>query len=726
MISAESSSPAPSRRALLAGMAGAGGMLVAGTALAPAANADPAGKPREPVHALGTVKELLDLDGKWLQNGALASVAGYFNPGDGGGGLLRWDAASATSANGGTVLAPAGATTGRWLAVHNGVFDFRRFGIFDAKVNADAALDAMVNDPAVSRVEAHTDLNFVKRHTFGRSTIELDFGGHTITAKGIEPNTHDNPFGAVLYFRGQTTGNAITFTAPEPIAELSDVFPVADSGAFTVGDWYAVEVNPVGGKYERELQKLFQITQIVDRTHIRVGYQNGWPFAAGRTFTWTRTSPVTNVRVTDMNFVGVGGDELSGAHPLAFEYAVRCDVSRVHGTATFWPVIMRRWNTHFRTRDCSLVNPPNVEYGGAGYLTQQIYCLYGHVEDCHTSNARHLNDWTASAYCYVTNCHGDGDDQGPFVTHGQYEHDLVYTGCSGLMTFANSGAAWGSSAKRITVRRHVCSWFVARVKVTDLTLEDVQVIGKPGLQGSGMIWVNADGVQLRGCQASDTFIVSQSSNRSGRPNVISGCAIPARPTTQVVYPGQQGSEIVQGNVSAPLHFDRCAFTGMDGNAFNGTGELRFTDCVFTGAPESRPVTVAGDLAITGGSQTNVGFVLTAARDQRLCVGGGATVSGTNAGKAFFARANGKGVVTWSLADYRSGTADAGTAHVRIEGGVNRYQAGGVTFTGGAITLAESAFAGDSYLLHTGNVESGVHRTAPPAGPRVRVSDNLGL
>ncbi len=51
--------------------------------------------------------------------------------------------------------------------------------------------------------------------------------------------------------------------------------------------------------------------------------------------------------------------------------------------------------------------------------------------DCHTTNARHLNDWTASSYGLVENCHGDGDDQGPFVTHGQYEHDLTYVGNSG-------------------------------------------------------------------------------------------------------------------------------------------------------------------------------------------------------------------------------------------------------------------------------------------------------
>ncbi|GAA4204184.1 hypothetical protein [Actinocatenispora rupis] len=708
----------PSRRAVLAGAAGVGGLLLAATATGTAQAAPDGGAA---VHGFDTVADLLAYGPE--ADGTLALVGGYAKGGDGGGGGYRWSAKSTVDDNGGTVLKPSNGK-GRWLALHDGTVDFRRFGIFGTDRNADAALDAMVHDPAVARIEAHTDLNFAKRHTFARSDIELDFGGNTVHSKGIEPNTHDNPFGAVLYFRGKVAEKGTDFTTTEAIAELSDVFQVADSGAFTVGDWYALEVNLLNTTWERELQKLVQITELVDKTHVRVNYQNGWAFAAGRTFTWRKVEPVVNASVRNMVFVGVGGDELSGSHPVAYEYAVRCDVSQIHGTATFWPVVMRRWCTHFRTSQCSLTNPPAVDYGGAGYLTQQIYCLYGHVEDCHTSNARHLNDWTASAYCYVTNCHGDGDDQGPFVTHGQYEHDLVYTGCSGLMTFANSGAPWGSSAKRITVRRHVCSWFVARVKVTDLTLEDVKVIGKAGLDGSGMIWVNADGVQMRGCEASDTFIVSQTSNRSARPNVISGCVIPATPTTQVIYPGQKANEIVQANVTSPVHFDRCRVVGLSGNAFSGTGELRFTDCVVTGPDDADPATfAAGAVLVEGGALSNVGISLAGAKDQRLRIGGGATVSGTNTAKALLSRTGGDRTVTWDLGDYAS-TAPDGTAHVSVDAGTNRYRAVGARFSGGRIALSDKGFGPGSYLLHTSNVEAGVDRSVPADGKSVQTGGNL--
>ncbi|MFJ3667204.1 peptidase C14 [Streptomyces sp. NPDC090106] len=591
--------------------------------------------------------------------------------------------------------------------------DFRRFGLFDDSAPADAALDAMVTDPAVHRVEAHTDLLFTKRHTFGRSLVELDFGGHRVSAKGIEDNTYDNPFGAVLYFRGEVTDTVVKSTLSQAMPDLADIFDVPDSGAFTVGQWWTVEIDavPGAGKYEKEVQKLVQVTQIVDATRIRVNYKIGWDLAAGRTFTWTRVKPVERAHVRNMVFEGVAdGDTYTGSHPVAYEYAVSCDVSGIDATGTFWPVVMRRWCTYFHTYQCQLRNPTSVTWGGAGYLTQQIYCLYGHVEDCHVANSRHLNDWTASAYGYVTNCHGDGDDQGPFVTHGQFEHDLVYTGNSGLMTFANSGAAWGSAAKRITVRKHVCSWFVARVKVTDLTLEDMHVIGN-AQAGSGMLWVNADGVQIRGCTASGPLVVSQASTRSKRPNVVAD------------------SDFTQGNtyavtaatVSSPLHLQRVRLDGLNSSAFSGTGPLVLEDCVLTGSATAAPTTFAhSDITVRGGTLTDTGLRLNSTKDQRLRIDSGTRVTGTNSSGAFLSRTGGDRTVTWHLDGLLSEAADTSTAHLHVGDGPNRYQASGCTFRSGRLDLGAAAFATGSHLLHSGCVEDGTTRTAmPDEGARVQ-------
>ncbi|MFD9941681.1 hypothetical protein ACFWYW_07775 [Nonomuraea sp. NPDC059023] len=681
------------------GLAAAGTLLLAQPALA-----DPGKKPKEEVRAVATVAELLAHEAAKLTDGTLAQVAGYRSPGDGGGMLARWDANSTALANGGTVLGTA--AKGRWLQIHDGCLDFRKFGIFDAKTPADAALDAMVNDPHVSRIEAHTDLNFTKRHTFSRSGLVLDFGGHLMTTDGIEKAGADDPFAAVLLFRGKVTETKVTHKLTQVMPDLSDVFEVGDSGRFKVGQWWAAEVDQGAGRWEKELQKLVEVTQIVSPTQIRVNYKNGWELKAGRSVTWTLVEPVARVHVRNLRFRGVvPGDQYTGSHPLAYEYAVHCDVESIHAEGTFWPVIMRRWATHFRTDRCTLKNPASVTWGGAGYLTQQIYCLYGHVADCHVANSRHLNDFTASAYCYVENCHGDGDDQGPFVTHGQYEHDLTYTGNSGLMTFANSGAAWGSAAKRITVRKHVCSWFVARVKITDLTLEDVRVIGKPSLNGSGMIWVNADGVQMRGCSASHTLIVSQQSKLSGRPNLIEGCTftLPAK------------SEIVQANVTGPVHISRSVLHGLDGNTFNGAQAV-FTHVVFNAAQNAAPLTFAGSATLTGCTLNGLGLRAAGKADQRLRLDGGTDISGEGEGGALLSRADPAGLVSWELYGMRSRTTGA---HVLLEAGRNRYTATGCQFSGGRLTIKQFEL-----VQHTGNVEEAVTRELPPDGPKVLTSGNL--
>lgn len=562
---------------------------------------------------------------------SIVYAAGYRTPGDGGAMFLRWDRSSTRKVDGGLVF-DAGKAGGRWLQLHDGVGDFRRFGVMGPEVPADAALAAMVAEPSIERIEAHTDLNFRKRHVFNRSGIEIDLGDHLVTTNGIEKNTHDNPFGAVMFFTGTPVGAAVTHTLTTPMTELVDIFDVGSSAAFAVGQWWTVTVNNLTGRDERELQLLVEITGIVDAKRIRVGYKTGWPFDAGRTFTWQRVEPVRDVTIGGFRFIGSGpydgplnGElpddrEYTGSHPVAYEYAVNCHARDIHAERTWWPVVMRRWNNTFTTTACSIKNPPTVFYGGAGYLTQQIYCLYGSVSDCTSSNARHLNDLTASAYCQVKNCHGDGDDAGgnPFTTHGQYEHDLLFEGCSGLMDIANSGGQWGTSAKRITVRKHVCSWFVAGTKITDLTLEDVIVIPRPTFDPGASLAVNADGLQMRGCRGI-TVAIGQRSTRSTRPNVIEDChfALP------------KGQVLVQTPVSNPVTFRDCLIEGIDSTTMRGAGEIRFDSCRLVGASDEAVLQLgAASITLRDCRLDRVSLDLLATRDQRLALTGGTEVAVT--------------------------------------------------------------------------------------------------
>ncbi|WP_243228740.1 peptidase C14 [Microbacterium sp. CIAB417] len=694
------------RRMVLAGFGAAalGGIAAVGSAK-PASAAQPAivRMSREAASA-SDVAALAKLSAKADD---IVAVAGYATPGDGGGGLFRFVSKDAPKPNGGTVVA---GKKGVWVRVHTGTLDFRAFGIFGPETPADDALDVMVDDAAIHRIEAHSDLNFVRRHRLTRSNIVLDFGNHLMTTEGIENAAEDDPFAAVLFFQGTVTDAVHEAKLGEAVPDLADVFPVGDSSFFEVGAWYAAEVNALSGRWERELQRLVQVTQIVDGRHIRVNYQNGWPLGKDRSMTWRRVEPVQDVRISNLRFRGKGTDQFTGSHPIAFEYAVRCDVDHIDGTATFWPLVMRRWNTYFTTDSCNLTNPTSVTWGGAGYLTQQIYCLYGYVANCHTSNARHLNDWTASAYGLVENCHGDGDDQGPFVTHGQFEHDLTYVGNSGLMTFANSGAAWGSAAKRITVRQHVCSWFVARVKVTDLTLEDVKVIGKPSLEGSGMLWINADGAQLRGCSATDTLIITQASDASRRPTVIEASE----------FTFAAGGELTNATVKKPVVFVDTTLAGVNGIALGGSAPVTFRGGRLTGGDRDGGLTSSSTRLRFDGVDLDGVRVVAAAGDRSVEIIGGTSVTGT---KGTMLSRSGDGVLSVLLAD-STFTGDA--KHISLTGGQNHYRASGCRFDGGEIELAAAAFGSGSTLLHTANAETGVKRTVPEEAEHVVLAGNLAV
>ena len=711
-----------SRRALVAGF-GAVALGAAGSlAAASPAQAAPTAAGAKDITRADSVSEL---SRRRARDGEVAIVAGYRTPGDAG--LLVYVGVEATDieANGGTVI--AGKRGSRWLLQHDGTVDFRVFGITGPETAADDALAAMVNDIRVKRIAASTDLLFQRRHRFTRSHIEIDFGGHVITTDGIEANTHDNPFGAVMFFTGVSRDVVVEHRLAEAWPELTDAVTVPDAAAFPVDSWWALQCDTVagGGADEREIQRFVRVTQQIDGTHIRIDYLNGWPLDTGRKLIWRRMDPVEGVRISNMRFLGAGpfdgptdgsfpdSRELTGSHPIAFEYAIHCDVADVHASRTWWPVIMRRWNTHFTTERCSVENPPTVFYGGAGYLTQQIYSLYGRVSDCTSSNARHLNDLTASAYCIVENCHGDGDDQGgnPFTTHGQYEHDLTFIGCSGLMDIANSGAQWGTAAKRITVRDHVCSWFVAGTKISDLTLENVRVIGRSTFDPQATMTINADGAQLRGCTAG-LLAIGQRSTRSSRPTTIEDCTF-ALPKDQV---------LIQTPVTVPVSFARCTITGIDGMKARGSGAVEFVDCRLSGPATGAPAELGGSrVTIRGGTVRDVVLTATAVRDQAIVLEG-VELSTERGEGAMLSRAGGAGVITWRLSGVTS-TVPKGAAHVDIGAGINHARVTGAQFVGGRLRLA-AGFSEPSTLLYSDTVERGVETDLPADGERVLIADVL--
>ncbi|BBO60037.1 hypothetical protein [Mycoavidus sp. B2-EB] len=690
------------------------GMAAGGLALAPLK----LNVSKNTIRQVGTVADLIELALTQPVNGTVVITLGYYSPGDGGGLLVYWDAASERMSNGGTVIGAEGNAKGRWIQLHEGVVDFRQFGIFDAQVNADDALETMVNDPSIHCIEAHTPLNFVRRHHFYRSNLTLDFGGQTVTTVGIEPVVAGqiNALAAVLFFGGKPLANTMTVTLDRVLPEQTDIFPVTDSSQFSVGQWYQLESDARGGRLEKELQKLVQVTQIVDAKQVRVNYKNGWALPIGRQLRWSQVSIVEQVHISNMRFIGHGTAPNTSSHPIAFEYAVSCNISEVHAESTFWSVVIRRWCTNFRTERCSLTNPVNIKYGGAGYLAQHIYCLYGHISGCSSANARHLNDFVASAYCTVENCCSNGDNDGTFVTHGQYEHDLVYSGNSGAISFANSGKQWGASAKRIAVRSHICTLFIANEKVTDLTLDDVYVRRVNGQPTTGIMRLNADGLQIRGCTVESELTLVQHTDLSSRPNTFNGCSFRL-----------DSRHDLTSSAEDPLgRYCQTHLPQVERNSIDAQRAIFFNNCTFEGNQATASLWIAAHkVALDACQIKNLALCLTGMAEQHFTLSGNTTLLNTTKQGVLLSRTGNNRLIHWRLGPYQSIVAHPDVIHIQLMNGVNRYQATQVHFVRGKILLAPAAFNAPSFLVETGRIEEDKpHAVGPPLGDRVSIRGTL--
>lgn len=99
-----------------------------------------------------TVNSIAEL--KTISNIESINVLGYYEKGDGGGGIFCWDTTSTATDNGGTIIQATGITTGRWKRVFSGAVNVKWFGakeddsfdnspIFDylARNNYDVEID---------------------------------------------------------------------------------------------------------------------------------------------------------------------------------------------------------------------------------------------------------------------------------------------------------------------------------------------------------------------------------------------------------------------------------------------------------------------------------------------------------------------------------------------------------------------------------------------------------
>lgn len=657
------------------------------------------------------VASLLSLQVDKLAEGTLVMVGGYYKEGDGGAKLMRWVPASLRYDNRGTVHNPRNSNeeAGRFEIVHDGIGDFRWFGIFDETKAADAAFQSLLDDGSISTIRAHSDLLFLSRERRERSRITLDFNNYTVYTYGAQGD--NNAGGATFWFVGKNKGNRDKVTLTEDLPEYSELYPVSDSSSFAIGQWYTLQSDrvPDGGVAERELEKLCKVIEVVDKNHVRFDYTLGWPLKAGRNISYQQVQPVHDVCIKNMHFVGNGRptttDAKTGANPISFELAVRCDVYNCHATQTFWSMVFRRFNSYYTTEHCSLRNPVEIQVGGTGYLTQQIACCYGITRDCVASMMRHLTDFTGSAYCEVINCHAIGDNMGPFGTHGQYEHDLTFIGNSGLIGLTNTMTNWGRSAKNVLIKNHTGAAVLVQNFVTNVTLENIHTFQEKGMVYAGMIKANVDGLVIKNCHADTMLLLSQYCRRGERPTVISDSTfrmLKGEPLGRLGAHLYNNTPAKDGKpIWSSVTFRNCTFEGMDDNPYLGIGEVFFERCHLIGAGKE-----AAPFAL---STAKTKFVDCTFTDMALAIEGKdqaqtleilkAKVEGENANN-FIQWKNIKFPATIEMRGVRYEAKNPSFFVLEDEAKINRLLMADCHFESGKASFAEKHFSSDSVVFIT--------------------------
>lgn len=139
---------------------------------------------------VATIAELKALSVSDYASNDAVTVLGYYSAGDGGNGIFRYDSGSATTDNGGTVIAPSSGS-GRWLRVYDTSLNLLWFGAdrtgatsCTAALNAALALIAPVNGGIIFCPQGSYLFSTKPNAIDGGVTLQGEGMGRTVLIRG--------------------------------------------------------------------------------------------------------------------------------------------------------------------------------------------------------------------------------------------------------------------------------------------------------------------------------------------------------------------------------------------------------------------------------------------------------------------------------------------------------------------------------------------------------------
>lgn len=522
------------------------------------------------------------------QSGGNATVIlrGHTNPGDGGGGVFNWDAASTATDDNGTILVGPGGSgvAGRWIRSIEGPGDIRWFG-----AREDQAASTAISDAFKAMYAGRFSVLIIPKGTWMLNTsISEDMRDNThVVAYGATFAPYQSTMGSIRLYgdgnvspitksvvSGSSRGSMklvldnVTGIAVHDLIEIKNNQDFAQNNTIAASTLKLVEVHSIRA-IDPAINTIWleapMIENITDSLNVNGVITTGNPVTA------VITKAAKNCTWSGGTWNGNGIQDTG----LEFNYFYDVKLSDVYIFDTRGANIRISRTAYSKITNCHIAEHGNLPHPDSGYGGDGTWPGYGfmHVYSC---------------YAKVINCSA-GRGWHAFET-AIGVRDIEYTSCT---VHSNT---WGFNNHQGVLR---------------MTLNNCVSEGKLGIQGSATeIYING------GVFVGQAFNFSQQ-----RPNILRvvGATCYAAGTATISY---IGSTNVVGYTNRLMEWQNCTFYGENTTANLGSAKVdqvivkdcvfydsimgvsfkyaHITGCSFHGANSSGPVmNLTGDSTMTG-------------------------------------------------------------------------------------------------------------------------------
>lgn len=243
--------------------------------------------------------------------------------------------------------------------------------------------------------------------------------------------------------------------------------PAITEGSFLYLDLLAQDGNnQVLGVEKPIIRKLVQVMNKLDDTNFIVNYAPNWDLknldAINANSILYKVEPLTNIKIKgfllhDENNYNFGHDDVitpdaakESINALNFEY---CDIVNINNIEVF-----KSTGNGIKFDKCSnlivediFFDEPTIKSAGRGYNLKIAASNEIYVRKSISNKARHTVDFSCSSNGRVYDSNGQNDAGSSFLTHGIYEHDILFNNCKGSFT-TGANVSIGTRSDKITYK----------------------------------------------------------------------------------------------------------------------------------------------------------------------------------------------------------------------------------------------------------------------------------